>query len=287
MKQKQLKILGVIGDPLSHSLSPLMHNAALATLKLPYIYMPFSIKKEALADFFKSLSERAICGFNVTIPHKQSVIPYLHSLSREARLIGAVNTVLVRGKKLIGYNTDGSGFLTSLEKEAQFQVRGKQVILLGAGGAARAIGVALGMDEAREVTIINRTAKKAFDLAAELGKKFPKTIFSVSPLDQIETSHWGLADLLVNATSMGLKGTKLWDLPLNHLPSHALITDIVYNPLETPLLKKAKKSKFKILPGWGMLLYQGMDSFEIWTKKKPPYEAMKKALLEGLAQSKL
>ncbi len=282
MPQKQLKILGIIGDPVSQSLSPLMHNAAMAHTGLPFIYMPFQVKPEELDVFFKSLAPRKIFGFNVTIPHKQAVIPYLDSLSREARLIGAVNTVMRKGKKLIGYNTDGAGFIRSLKKEEKYELANKHVLLLGAGGAARAIAVALGLEGAREVMIFNRTAKKAFDLSFELGKKFRKTVFNASPLDPPDPSHWRLADLVINATSIGMKEFQNIQLPLSQLPSKALVVDIVYRPLETPLLKKAKKRGLSIHPGWGMLLHQGMLSFELWTGKKAPYEVMKKALLEAL-----
>lgn len=277
--KKHLKILGVIGDPISHSLSPIMQNAGLAALKLPYIYMPFRVPLEELPEFFKTLRKRGIDGLNVTIPHKQNVIPFLDSLSREARLMGAINTVLVQGKKLLGANTDGAGFISSLQQEAHYEVKGKQVILLGAGGAARAIGVVLGLHHAREVVILNRTAKNAFDLAGDLGKKFKNTLFAAGPLYPIDLSHWRLADLLINATSLGSR----IPLPLNKLSRKAMVCDIVYTPLETSLLKKAKKAGLKIHPGWGMLLHQGMLSFEMWTGKKAPYEVMKKALLEALS----
>ncbi len=280
MKRNRLKILGVIGDPISHSLSPIMHNAGLAALKLPYIYMPFRVTLEELPEFFSTLKKRGIYGLNVTIPHKQNVIPFLDSLSREARLMGAVNTILGQGKKLVGANTDGEGFISSLQQEADYEVKGKQVILLGAGGAARALGVALGINHAREVVILNRTAKNAFDLAVELDKKFKNTLFAAGPLHPIDPSHWNQADLLINATSLESR----LSLPLNKLSSKAMVCDIVYTPLETPLLKKAKKIGLKIHPGWGMLLHQGMLSFELWTGKKAPYEVMKKALLEALSK---
>lgn len=282
MPPKQPKILGIIGDPVFHSLSPLMHNAALAHLGLPFIYMPFPVKPEELDDFLKSLHSRKIAGFNVTIPHKQAVIPYLDSLSREARLIGAVNTVVKKGKKWIGYNTDGAGFIQSLCQDEKYELHNKHVLLLGAGGAARAIAVALGLEETREVMIFNRTAKKAFDLASELGKKFRKTIFNAAPLDPPDLSHWRVADLVINATSVGMKEAQNIKLPLSQLPPKACVVDIVYTPLETPLLKKAKKKGLITHPGWGMLLHQGLLSFELWTGKKAPYEVMKKVLLEAL-----
>jgi shikimate dehydrogenase len=281
-RTKPLKTMGVIGNPISHSLSPLMQNAALAQAGIPAVYMPFQVSPEGLEEFCVNAVKNRMVGFNVTVPHKQAILPHLHSVSREARLIGAVNTVLVKGKKLIGYNTDAMGYCASLAREAGFDVTGKQAILLGAGGAARAIAVALGLKRAREVIIINRTPKKAFDLASEFSKKFPKTIFSACALEALQTHDWPGMDLLVNATSMGMNAKKTYPLPLGQLPRHALVSDIVYNPLETPLLKAAKRHKLKTHAGWGMLLYQGALSFEIWTRKKAPLDVMKTALMEAL-----
>ena len=194
MSKSSSKILGVIGDPISHSLSPLMHNAGLACLKLPYLYEAFLVKDYELGDFFKNLKKKHIVGLNVTIPHKQGVIPYMDSLSREARLIGAVNTILVKNKKLYGSNTDGMGYLLSLKKEAGFDVKGKQVILLGAGGAARALCVAFGLAKAREVFIINRTLKKAHDLAVEMSKKIPHTTYNAASFEHMDKNYWSFAD---------------------------------------------------------------------------------------------
>src|SRR3990167_337763 len=134
MKHSRLKILGIIGDPVFHSLSPVMQNAALAHLRLPYLYRPFQVKPEFLENFFNTLWSRKIVGLNVTIPHKQAVLPFLDSLTMEARLIGAVNTIKIIGEKLKGHNTDGAGYVASLAGESGFSPKGKQVIVLGAGG---------------------------------------------------------------------------------------------------------------------------------------------------------
>lgn len=285
---KPLKILGVIGDPISHSLSPIMHNSALAHLKLPYLYMPFQVKPKALKSFFRSLKKRNISGLNVTIPHKQAVIPCMTKLSKEARLIGAVNTVVIGPIgpigpiKLKGYNTDCLGYLESLKKEAKFSIKGKRVILLGAGGAARAIGVGLGLQKAECVLIADIIPKLAFDLMSELRKKFPKTIFGACTLKTMDIDYWSTVDLLINATPMGMKGKKLLPLPLNKLPKKTLVSDIVYTPLNTPLLKKAKRLGLKTHAGWGMFLYQGVLAFELFTGRRAPVKVMRKALLEVL-----
>lgn len=280
MKKSRLKILGIIGDPISHSLSPIMHNSALAHLKLPYLYMPFHVVPDKLDEFFKTFKKRNIHGLNVTIPHKQAVIPYMDSLTKQASLIGAVNTIIVKNKKLIGDNTDAQGYLESLAKQSQFDLHGKRVILLGAGGAARAI--AIGLNQASEVLILNRTLAKAIDLAQELNFKFKQTHFAAYSLTKNNPQFWKHADLLINTTSMGMKNKKLADLPLKFLSKQALVSDIVYTPLETSLLKQAKKLGLKTHPGWGMLLYQGALSFKKWTGHEAPLEVMKKNLLEAL-----
>lgn len=282
---KPLKILGVIGDPISHSLSPIMHNSALAHLKLPFLYMPFQVKPKALKSFFCSLKNRNISGLNVTIPHKQGVIPFMTGLSKEAKLIGAVNTIVIRPTKLIGYNTDCLGYLESLKREAKFNVKGKRVILLGAGGAARAICAGLGLQKAKCVLIADIIPELAFDLMSEARKKFPKTIFGACTLKTMDINYWSTADLLINATPMGMKGKKLLPLPLNKLPKKTLVSDIVYTPVNTPLLKKAKRLGLKTHAGWGMFLYQGVLAFELFTRHRAPVKVMRKALLKALKET--
>ncbi len=285
MASKKLKILGVIGDPISHSLSPLMQNAALAHLKLPYLYMPFHVPSKDLKSFFKSLHQKNLAGFNVTIPHKQAVLAFLDSMSPDAKMIGAVNTIVVKGKKIKGFNTDGDGYLLSLKREAQFSPKNKSVLLLGAGGAARAIAVSLGMQKAKSVTILNRTENTAQALATEMQEKFPHTFFLADRFDNFQKVDWRNIDLLINATSMGMKKNTLPKLPLAQLPKSALVSDIVYNPRNTNLLKQARKLGLSTHEGWGMLLYQGALAFEHFTGKKAPVAVMKKNLLEFLYRS--
>lgn len=244
--------------------------------------MPFRVRQKDLKQFFRSLLKHSIRGLNVTIPHKQAVIPFMHSLSREARAIGAVNTITIKNKTFYGHNTDGKGYITSLAQQAKLSVSNKRVLLLGAGGAARAILVALGMEKTKSVHVANRTANKAFELILQMDKRFPQTKFSASSLEDIKTTVWTSCDLVVNTTSMGMKGSNYLSLPLSKLSAQAVVSDIVYTPLETPLLKNAKKLGLKTHPGWGMLLYQGALSFQLWTGKKAPLKIMQKALLEAL-----
>ncbi len=283
-EKKSLKILGIIGDPISHSLSPLMHNAALAHLKLPYLYLPFHIKANELKSFFKSLPSKNIVGLNVTIPHKEAVIPFMDSLSPTAKKVGAVNTILVnKHGKLVGHNTDGEGYLLALKNEAHLTVTGKKIILLGAGGAARGLLTTLAQNGAKEIIVINRTLERAVELICKIAPRFPNTNFKISELTKIPNEIWSKTNLLINSTSLGMKNKKLPRLALYRLPKNAAISDIVYMPLKTPLLKKAKTLGLKTIPGWGMLLYQGALAFELWTGQKAPIDIMKDALLENLA----
>jgi len=279
---KSLQIYGVIGDPVSHSLSPIMHNAAFAHLKLPALYQAFWVRPQELKKFIQSIPEKELLGFNVTIPHKETILPYLHTLSREAKLIEAVNTVVCEGGKLHGHNTDLMGFIHSLEKQAQWDPRDKTAIVLGAGGAARAVTMGLAFKKIREILIINRNVERAYDLSVELNAKFPRTRFRFSSPEEKNKDIWQRVDLLVNTTPLGMKGLKSADIPFSQIPKTALVADIVYTPLETDLIKKAKNKGLPVLPGWSMLLHQGVLAFELWTNKKAPIDIMEVALLKEL-----
>ncbi len=276
--------IAIIGNPLSHSLSPAMQNAAFKKMELPFHYSKVLLTATQLPSFLKRLKTHPdYVGLNVTVPYKEKVIPCLDEISGEARLIGAVNTILIQSGRLRGFNTDGEGYVCSLTKEMRFSPRKKCVVILGAGGASRAILATLCLKGVREIILINRTGDRAKKLAKEFQKKFRKIkieafSFSSSHLPKL----FKKADLLINTTPAGLKDKVLPPIPLNHLPSRAIVSDIVYRPLLTPLLKKAKKLGFKIHPGWGMLLYQGALAFQIWTHKNPPLSLMKKTLLRRI-----
>ena len=279
MKKNQTHF-GIIGFPVSHSLSPFMHNAAFKKLEIPSRYSKFEVSPKQLKSFFKKIPSNSLKGLNVTVPHKEAVIPYLDKLSPEAKLIAAVNTIRIEKNKLHGYNTDGAGYLESLRREKKWKARGKNIVLLGAGGAARGILVALALAGAKQITIANRSSEKAKILAQEFRKKFKKVRFETCGLSPENlTLPFSKADLLVNTTSAGMKGVPFPQLPLKFIPKKALVSDIVYRPLLTPLLKEAKKHRLKTHGGLGMLLHQGALAFEIWTGRKAPIAVMKKALL--------
>lgn len=279
---KQIKILGVMGDPVHHSLSPVMHNAALAKLGLPFIYKAFHVKPAHMKKFVKNLQSENITGFNVTIPHKETIIPFLDKLTPEAKKMGAVNTVYLKKGLWVGDNTDGFGFLLSLKSEAHFSVKNRNIVLIGAGGAARGIALAVASQHPKSLHIINRTLDKAKLLQKKIqgiNKKLP--VYTLS-LDEISKVSWHQINLIINTTSVGLKSNEAIKIPWRQCHPETLVSDIVYTKVFTRFLRDAKKFKLKIHPGWGMLLYQGALAFEKFTGKKAPLAIMKQTLLEQL-----
>ncbi|MFZ3064395.1 MAG: shikimate dehydrogenase [Nitrospirota bacterium] len=275
------KIVGIFGYPVEHTFSPLMHNAAFSALGLDYSYIPFEVRPEDLKRAVEGIRALNIRGVNITVPHKEAVIKYLDELSKEAKLIGAVNTIENKGGKLIGHNTDGRGFIKSLLDDAKTRVKGKSVLLLGAGGAGKGVAVSCALEGASEITIANRTVKRADELVGYLKRNFKKTKFSVIPLDGHELAK-GIAgaDILINATFIGLKGKGLLPISQKDLHRDLVIYDLIYNPQITLLLKIAGRAGVKkAVNGLGMLIHQGALAFQIWTGKKPPVDVMKKAVL--------
>lgn len=275
------KIVGIFGYPIEHTFSPLMHNAAFSALGLDYSYIPFEVRPEDLKSAVESIRSLNIRGVNITVPHKEAVIKYLDELSKEAKLIGAVNTIENRGGKLIGHNTDGRGFIKSLLEDAKTRVKGKRILLLGAGGAGKGVAVSCALEGAPEIIIANRTIKKAEELAKYLKRNFKKTKFSAIPLERHKLAKGiACADILISATSIGLKGKGLLPISQKDLHRDLVIYDLIYNPRITPLLKIAGRVGVKkAVNGLGMLIHQGALAFQIWTGKKPPVDVMKKAVL--------
>jgi shikimate dehydrogenase len=278
------KVLGVIGWPLAHSLSPLMHNAALAALGLDYAYVPFPIEPGRLAEAVTGLRYLGVAGFNVTIPHKQAILPLLDELSPEARECGAVNTVAREGERLVGYNTDGTGLVASLREDLGMALSGARVLMLGAGGAARGAVGALCRAGVGAITVANRTPSTAADLSARFRPSYPGVVFASCAL---EGEQFGgalrSADLLLNTTSVGMEGTSFDGLDLGCLPPAAAVYDMVYAPLVTPLLVAAAARRIRCSNGLGMLAAQGEAAFTIWTGVSPPQGLMKTRLLAVLA----
>lgn len=262
----------IIGDPIEHSLSPLIHNAAYKETHTNFVYLAFRVTdvQTAIAGI-KSLGIR---GVSVTVPHKISIIRYLDSLDPAAKAIGAVNTIVNNNGKLTGYNTDCSGAIAALEEKTT--LKGKRVVILGAGGAARAIAFGLKEKEA-QLTILNRTREKAKILAEEVFANYG----DLSELNKIE--H---ADILIHTTTTGLGSNKKETLvPKEYLRKNLVVFDIVYNPQETQLLQDAKSAGCEIIYGYKMLLYQAALQFELFTETKPPVSIMEKVLVENLKKN--
>ena len=275
------RVCGVIGEPIEHTLSPLMHNAAFEALKLDYVFLAFRVKPAGVESAINGMRALNIRGLNVTMPHKSTVIKHLDRVDLSAQIVNSVNTILNKENLLFGFNTDGVGAFKAL-KENGVDLKGRKVLLLGAGGAARAIAYTMAK-EADELAVLNRTVKQAQALAKLLEKSFNKKIStgSLSPSDI--QSNLQDSDILINATSVGMKPkVEESPVPLKFLRSNLAVMDIVYNPLETKLAKDAKTAGARVVSGVEMLIYQGAASFELWTGKSAPVEVMRQAALRHL-----
>ena len=277
------KVCGVIGDPIDHTLSPIMHNAAFEFLKIDYVFLAFKVQVAEVGKALGGMRALNIHGLNVTMPHKNAVIKYLDQIDPTAKTIASANTILNKDGKLFGFNTDGVGALNALEQNC-VKLKGKKVMLLGAGGAAKAIAYTLSQ-EADELIILNRTPKPAIDLAELLKQKFSKKIAGDGLSPKSVKENLADSDVLINATSVGMKpDANQTPVELEWLKPDLVVMDIIYNPLETKLAKDAKLAGAKVVSGVEMLIYQGAASFEIWTACKAPVEVMRKAALNHLSK---
>ncbi|GAB5046716.1 shikimate dehydrogenase [Thermodesulfovibrio sp. TK110] len=263
------RIIGIFGDPVEHTLSPLIHNEAFQYLGLDYCYVPFHVKKEYLKDAVFAIKALNIKGVNITVPHKEAVIKYLDEVSDEAEYIGAVNTVLNNEGCLKGFNTDAQGFVLSLKDEG-VSIGGKNFLILGAGGAAKAIVYGV-LKEGGKVYIYNRTLSKALAIK----ERFSSLGF-IEVVSTIDKSITEKMEVIVNATSLGLKKNDPMPLIPELLSSKHIYCDIVYP--ETSLMKEAENIGCKVIGGIGMLLWQAVYAFQIWTSIQAPVEIMKKTL---------
>jgi shikimate dehydrogenase len=264
-----------------------MQNAAFAALGLNFVYLPFQVSKADLAAAVAGLRALGLAGVNVTVPHKEAVLPYLDEVAEEARLIGAVNTIVNRGGRLKGYNTDATGFLRAAV-EAGFEPRGAAAVVLGAGGAARAVSFALALAGARRIAIFNRTYARAETLAEEVSGATGVWAAAL-PWDELTkcgVEVMGTANIVVQTTSLGMHPQEAAapPVPANAFRKEQLVVDLVYNPPRTEFLRLAEKFGARTENGLGMLLYQGAAALELWTGRQAPVAVMREALLRALGQ---
>lgn len=273
--------LGVIGYPIAHSLSPRMHNDAIAASGVDCVYIALPVAPGDLPSAIEGLRSLSFAGFNVTIPHKVAILPLLDELDESARAVGAVNTVVVEAGRLRGYNTDGTGFITALEKRG-FVVKGSRAVLLGAGGAARAVLWGLAQAGARSLTVGARDAAKARALATSLALRCEVAVLDWR--DAAFASRLAQADLLINTTPLGMSPREDVSPPVNWeiVPPTMFVCDLIYNPARTRFLQAAQQRGCEIMNGEGMLVEQGAQAFELWTGRRAPSETMYQALRQGL-----
>lgn len=273
----------IFGDPIEHSLSPAMQNAALKAAGIDGLYIPWRVKAAGLSTAFESLrGMENFGGANVTLPHKEQAASLVDDVSSDAASVGAVNTLVSRGGRLLGANTDGQGFLRSLQEDGGFVPRGRRAVILGAGGAARAVAWSLAEAGVAELLIVNRTVERAESLAGLVSRGTGAPAAGLGTGDPRISE--GITDcaLLVNATSVGLRPSDPAPIDPALLRPGVLVYDLIYRPRETALLRAARARGCQVLGGLGMLLYQGALAFELWTGRKPSLEAMRSALHQAL-----
>ncbi len=272
------KIVGIIGAPIEHSRSPQIHNAAITALSLDYVYVPFHVQPDNLGAAIEGFKAASVVGINVTIPHKQNVIPYLDEISREATLIGAVNTLIFKDGAISGENTDAPGFLQAMQEEGLDVPQGGSAVIIGAGGSARAVVVALALAGVRTICITNRTVSRAVALATDLSEKTDASIYGIGLDDPKLPNTVGASQLIVNTASTSMDVSHPLLIDPEWLAPQSIVYDIVYTPPETRLLQAAAEKGCHTIGGLGMLVHQGAIAFERWTGVNPPVETMRQAL---------
>lgn len=275
------QLLGIFGDPVAHSLSPKMQNAALASSGIDAVYLPLHVLPGNLESAVEAIRTFNLVGVNVTVPHKERIMTLLDEVDETAALIGAVNTVVNRQGCLVGFNTDASGFLASLQQDLQIDPQGKQVVVIGAGGACRAAMAALAGSGAHKIVVANRTKEKADALAGEMRKHFPATEIKSAGLSESDLAGClSSADLLVNSSSVGLSGETFQDFMVDKLKESAAVYDMVYVDKLTPLIKSARCRGLSCVDGRGMLVAQGEAAFLKWFGVEPEAGVMRAQVVD-------
>jgi shikimate dehydrogenase len=274
------RVIAILGDPVEHSRSPAMHNAAFAALGLDYVYVALRVRPADLRRAVLGVRALGLAGLNVTVPHKEAILPLLDRISPEARAIGAVNTVVRRGSRLEGHNTDAEGFRRALAKLG-FRPKGRAVVLLGAGGSARAAAWALAQGGVRSLTILNRSVERGTALARTIRRRYGLATGVAELRANVAIDALERADLIVNCTPLGLDGRTAPPIPIAVTPKHCLFYDLVYASGATPFVRAARRRKRRAADGLGMLLEQAGLAFELWTNRQAPLGLMNRALSRG------
>ncbi len=276
--QGKTRVVCIVGDPIGHSLSPIMHNAAFAACHLDYVYVPFAVSPANLEQAVLGLRALGVSGFNVTIPHKTAIIPLLDQLDESALSAGAVNTVQLSGTSLVGYNTDGDGLVDSLSIDLSFSIGAAPILVVGAGGAARGAIAALCRSGAKQILIFNRSLENAQAVKLDMNRRYPETLIEVIHQSHVSREYLESISLLINTTSLGMNGERIEGIDLSRLSKYAKVYDMVYSRFGTPLVDEATTFGLRAVNGMGMLVAQGERAFEIWTGQKPPQGVMRQAL---------
>lgn len=276
------KIVGVIGDPVGHSCSPQMHNAAFREMGMDYVYVPFRVRHEHLKTAVEGFKTLNVIGINVTVPHKKTILPLMDSVSQEAELIGAVNTMVFKDDMVEGHNTDARGFIASLRGEGVADIKGINVVILGAGGGAQAVAVGLALEGVNRIIIANRTQEKAVQIADSIGERTGVRTEGISLESKRLPEYLFGSHLLVSTITAGMDPSIPLVINPDWLHAGLTVCDIVYTPPETNLLKAAAQKGLKTIGGMGMLVHQGAMSFQLWTGKQPSVRTMWQALTEAL-----
>ncbi|MDQ0254322.1 shikimate dehydrogenase [Evansella vedderi] len=278
------QIMGVIGHPIKHTLSPLMHEAAYNALELNMAYLAFEVKPEDLDKAIHGIRALGLRGINVTIPHKVEVIPFLDEIDDLAKEIGAVNTIVNDNGRLMGYNTDGEGYLKSLLQCLTNDLKGMHVLIIGAGGASKAVALTLAKHGVKAMAICNRTIEKAEDLAKNCGKYVPSLSISLEEAEEQINDF----DIIINTTSIGMINENELPISLKKLNKKKDIyfSDLIYTPFQTKLLLEGEKAGAKTLNGLDMFIYQGALAFERWTGHEAPINVMREAVTKHLRGGK-
>lgn len=280
------KVFGLLGNPVGHSMSPFMHNIFLEQCGINGAYMAFAVEKENIGAAVRGMHALGIQGANVTIPHKEAVIPYLCGMSKAAQACGAVNTLIYTPEGYYGDNTDGAGLLAALEAKNGWKAEGQNILILGAGGGAKGVSVAMALQGAAKIGIANRTAEKAELLAKQIAELSDTRTDVISMQELQKPEVYQEYSTIVNTTSLGMapKVDDMVPVCIDALQPHHLVVDLIYNPLETKLLRLAREQGAQTASGLGMFIYQGVLAFEKWNGVRPDTASIEEQLIQRLTR---